>query len=1004
MAAENLKLATNVSTVVQQGKMAVELLRTVSDATNTPYLRPIAGAAVLLLDTVVIVRKNKEDCLRMAEQVGTIIAALVNICTNTGCELPPSILNNIATFSETLQKVLVFVRHQVGKGLIKRVVRHLEDASFYQIANSLSTTQSSYSNFSKLQCEVTAAASLSQIQAVSTRRNSDFANLVMAQASCSTASTIFRPKYPILTLSDISLLPGSPQIFHGRNKELQHVVSSLLHEDSSRIAILGPGGVGKSAGDIAAVLSSHFALEGRGHPMKAVLQYLSRRESCCVVVLDNLETTWENFGGRSAVEDFLSHLSSIKTHIHCCSYHWYLDNHAREERPLKVRWSRPFLRPLSPLSHMAAKQIFHDITDAADSDSQVDELLRFTDNLPLAVTLMASLVSFEGASPVLHRWKSERTSVLSELSEGADKSSNLGTSIMMSLSSPRLTAIPDAVTLLRLLSILPDGVTDSTLAEMKLPLKDIPLCRVTLCRTSLAYIDHDRLKVLVPIREHLRAFHPHPVIDIPVARFLLPTGQSFLRKMGTRCWTGLVQRLSADLGNILSLLHMALEVERPPSRKTISCIIDLARVTEVTDLGSRDLLQSISGTVQKLDDPDLQGRYFMALSRVPKDTRTESYMQSAIEKFESPATSQLEVWRFNPKIIPTYNSLAIAYHDLSLYYIYQTGDTNKAQETCMRALALARRTKDHKVLAQVLQRMSGIQHQLGNLRPAWAFTLEAQAHAQAAGDLDIEFACIINRVSHFITAGNYGRASALCLELCRSPKTEYAQARSINMTLVEKLRRDDGTKDSSCALALHNTFLVDIVTGTSLSHESIHAVRQLSHGVHWAVICDLLVADLFHRQGELMRADELYSKCLTITRGQYAESTNECFQRLGDNAVARSRMDSALQYYVLHLALSRNMDDYENSHQALRRLGDIFVYQGDDETARSLFTLCLEGFTLMDIHKARAECLVRLGEMWKRQGNGLDAARCWEQALPLFERSSQRDQVQECKIRLAACN
>jgi hypothetical protein len=66
--------------------------------------------------------------------------------------------------------------------------------------------------------------------------------------------------------------------------------------------------------------------------------------------------------------------------------------------------------------------------------------------------------------------------------------------------------------------------------------------------------------------------------------------------------------------------------------------------------------------------------------------------------------------------------------------------------------------------------------------------------------------------------------------------------------------------------------------------------------------------------------------------------------------------------------------------------------------------LCLEGFTLMDIHKARAECLVRLGEMWKRQGNGLDAARCWEQALPLFERSSQSDQVQECKIRLAACN
>jgi hypothetical protein len=159
-----------------------------------------------------------------------------------------------------------------------------------------------------------------------------------------------------------------------------------------------------------------------------------------------------------------------------------------EERPMKVAWTRPFLRPLSLLSDIAAKQVFYDITDIANSDSQVEELLCFTDSLPLAITLMASLVSFEGPSPVLFRWKSERMSALSELSDGADKSSNWGASIMMSLTSPQLTAVPDAITLLRLLSILPDGVTDSTLAEMKLPLGNISLCRATLCRTSLAYV------------------------------------------------------------------------------------------------------------------------------------------------------------------------------------------------------------------------------------------------------------------------------------------------------------------------------------------------------------------------------------------------------------------------------------------------------------------------------------------------------------------------------------
>ncbi|KAJ7866448.1 hypothetical protein B0H14DRAFT_3862028, partial [Mycena olivaceomarginata] len=188
-------------------KLAVELLHTTSDSTNTPCLRAIAGASALLMDTVVSVRRNKEECLRMAEQVGTIIT-LVDICTNGGFELSPSLLNSIATFSETLQKVLVFVRNQVGKSLVKRVVRHWEDAS------ALSECQFALDHavqMFKLQCEMETAASLVQMQAISTERSWEFANLVMGRESRSTLSTLDS------RLSDISLLPGSPKIFHGRD-------------------------------------------------------------------------------------------------------------------------------------------------------------------------------------------------------------------------------------------------------------------------------------------------------------------------------------------------------------------------------------------------------------------------------------------------------------------------------------------------------------------------------------------------------------------------------------------------------------------------------------------------------------------------------------------------------------------------------------------------------------------------------------------------------------------
>ncbi|KAJ7249394.1 hypothetical protein C8J57DRAFT_1139413, partial [Mycena rebaudengoi] len=515
------KHTSHADSVAQQGKMAVQMLGGISKATNIPYVEEIAGAARLLMDTFIAVRTNKADCLRMAEQVCTIITAVASICNSANFELSPSVLRNIATFYDTLIKVLSFVRRQVRGSLIRRVVRHLEDSAL--LLECQGALEHSLGLF-QLQCEVTTMATLARIDASMSKNHTELLHLAMARDSSSTLGTLRS------SLSDISLLPGSPKIFHGRDAQLQQIVFSLLQDDDpARVAILGPGGVGKSAlslaalyhpdivakfgserhfiscetsqsaADVATALSNHFLLEGQGNPMQAVLDYLLSRQTFTVVVLDNMETPWEGRGGRRAVENFLSHLSSIgKLHL--------IITMRGEERPEKVRWTRPFIRPLPPLSDVAARKVFCDITDAVENDNQIEELLRFTDNLPLAVTLMASLVSFEGPAAVLDRWSCEGISVLSE---GFGKRSNLSTSIAISLASPRLTAIPDALTLLSLLAVLPDGVTDLTLAQMGMPIADIPLCRVTLCRTSLAYVDQDRrLKTLVPIREHMLALHP----------------------------------------------------------------------------------------------------------------------------------------------------------------------------------------------------------------------------------------------------------------------------------------------------------------------------------------------------------------------------------------------------------------------------------------------------------------------------------------------------------------
>jgi hypothetical protein len=66
------------------------------------------------------------------------------------------------------------------------------------------------------------------------------------------------------------------------------------------------------------------------------------------------------------------------------------------ERPAKVKWTQPFLSPLTPLSHSAALQTFIDVADDTHEEDNVNQLLELTGNLPLAISLIACVARAEG--------------------------------------------------------------------------------------------------------------------------------------------------------------------------------------------------------------------------------------------------------------------------------------------------------------------------------------------------------------------------------------------------------------------------------------------------------------------------------------------------------------------------------------------------------------------------------------------------------------------------------
>ncbi|KAJ7933214.1 hypothetical protein B0H13DRAFT_1592454 [Mycena leptocephala] len=191
------------------------------------------------------------------------------------------------------------------------------------------------------------------------------------------------------------MLPSEPKIFHGRESELSDILHLFIQE-SPRVAILGAGGIDKtslaravihhtdiavryeqqrffvgcdsaaSQVELAALIGVHLGLkpgEDLTHPV--IQHFFSSAQS--LLILDNLETLWEPTESRASIEEFLSLLTGVD--------HLALVITMRgAERPAKIAWTRPFLRPLRPLAQDAARQTFIDI---ADDTHDPEELTKF---------------------------------------------------------------------------------------------------------------------------------------------------------------------------------------------------------------------------------------------------------------------------------------------------------------------------------------------------------------------------------------------------------------------------------------------------------------------------------------------------------------------------------------------------------------------------------------------------------------------------------------------------
>lgn len=142
----------------------------------------------------------------------------------------------------------------------------------------------------------------------------------------------------VSSTESLYLLPPAPQIFHGRESEVEQV-GNILAQDAARIIILGPGGIGKTSlaaaalhqpgvlakyfcryfvpchssatcADLLSSIASHVGLEDGSNLGKKIARHFSHSPSS-LLILDNFETAWEAATSRSEVETFLALLADI---------------------------------------------------------------------------------------------------------------------------------------------------------------------------------------------------------------------------------------------------------------------------------------------------------------------------------------------------------------------------------------------------------------------------------------------------------------------------------------------------------------------------------------------------------------------------------------------------------------------------------------------------------------------------------------------------------------------
>ena len=326
-------------------------------------------------------------------------------------------------------------------------------------------------------------------------------------------------------------IPLKPEIFHGRDDMVEGIAKMLLEEKTSRICVLGTGGMGKTSASLAVaelpLIKERFGgniiwvpcieatsatllldilyiqLEVSGDKqvtLEKIISELDAPKQPRLIMFDNFETPWN--GNQKQVGDILRRLAMLS---HIAILVTMRGKHAPCHNAIK--WQS---MNIGATDEAASLRIYHDINPDSKNDPDVARLLSVLGHMPFAITLMAKigLESQWSAKGLLDAWSKSGPDLLSK-----DPAQSMNRSIQLSVESGLVKGNPDAILLLSILSLLPAGTTKENLHWW------VPACNMSTIPYAIATLSQAALLV-----ENKRENSVSPVL------FVVPVVQSFMQQ------------------------------------------------------------------------------------------------------------------------------------------------------------------------------------------------------------------------------------------------------------------------------------------------------------------------------------------------------------------------------------------------------------------------------------------------------------------------------------------